>query len=124
MNVDLDSIERDIAVFAAAKESATPGEWYQGAWYGVRPDHIDPNGPETESASDEVIYRLVTDGEYSRFVSSRDHALLIGADEDGPILSEADARFIVVAKNIQIESHTRRLLDEVRRLMSAIRGGQ
>lgn len=122
MEIDLDSIERDIASFEAAKGAATPGDWYQGAWYGRCMKHADQGHPGSDHPTDpcQVTFVLTTDGENVRFVSTEDHALLVGADQEGPFLSEGDARFIVLAKNTPIEDHARQLLEEVRRLRAIV----
>jgi hypothetical protein len=116
--IDLDTIERDLNKFEQVKSAASPGPWVRGVFHemclkhpdGAHPGYDDPTDPcETQQV-------LFDSGQSASYVSTPDHTLLVGWDEEGAILSEADARFLVAARNLPIEDYCRRLINEVRRL--------
>ena len=104
----LDMIEREAAVLSAAKAKATQGRWYQGAWFAQCLKHIPGHHKGLDDPLDpcEIIEELTADGDHLSYVSTSDRTL-IGSDSQGPILSPADAEFIVLAKNSSLDSYVR-----------------
>ena len=118
----LDTVDAEACAYGTAKSEATPGLWYRGAWFGHCEKHPDGRHPGTDSPVNpcEIVHRdLTTHGEYAFYVSS-ETTTLIGSDSDGPILSLADAEFITLAKNTNLDSHVRKLVAEIRRLYEQI----
>lgn len=118
----LDSMERESEAYTIAKASATPGSWHRGEWFGYCEKHPDGRHPGTESPVNPcVIIRreLTLRGEYASYVSS-ETSTLIGSDSNGAILSPADAEFIVLAKNTNLDTHVRTLIAEIRRLQEKV----
>ncbi len=117
----LDMIEREAAVLSAAKAKATLGRWYQGAWFAQCLKHVPGQHKGLDDPLDpcEIVEELTADGDHLSCVSTPDRTL-IGSDSQGPILSPADAEFIVLAKNSNLDSYVRALVAEVRRLLTIV----
>lgn len=79
----------------------TPLPWFVGSWEGSC--HIESHGMHHPGPPEcKYDYELCQGEYFSRFISagSKDNPItIIGADEDGAILSEVDAEFIVKAVN-------------------------
>jgi hypothetical protein len=117
--LDLDRIENEARSFAKARANATPGKWFRGAWMGFCKKHKSGNHPGLDAAVDpcETTMELMTDGDHANYVSTTDFNLLVGGDDEGPILSRGDAEFIVKAKNTQLDGYILALIAELRELI-------
>jgi hypothetical protein len=115
--LDLAAIESEAIAFATAKAKATTGKWYRGAWCARCKRHPDGQHPVFPDPADPCVIarELTTQGDHASWVSV-EMGGLVGSDEEGPILSRADAEFIVAAKNTELERHVVALVAEVRRL--------
>ncbi len=115
-------MDAEAGVYHTLKARVTTGPWHRGAWFGYCEKHPDGRHPGTGSPVDPCAItrrELTTHGEYAFYVSSRT-STLIGSDSDGPILSTADAEFIVLAKNTNLDHYVRMLVAEIRRLHESI----
>src|SRR5437870_2845135 len=122
VTIDLDTIEREAAAFASAKAKATEGPWYRGACFVARcRKHADGRHLGLDHPTDPCVIseEWTTQGNYSSYVSTSD-VTLIGSDDEGPILSDADAEFIVLARNVNLDSYVLALVAEVRRLRAMV----
>jgi hypothetical protein len=119
--LDLDAIESEVEAFIFAKSKASPGRWHRGAWFERCKKHRDGEHPGLyDPANPCVISReLTTRGDHSSYVST-DYQVLIGSDTDGPVLSPADAEFVVACKNSVLEHCVKTLIAEVRSLRAIV----
>ena len=122
-DLDVDAIERELSEFESAKAAASPGPWVRGVYYEMCLKHPDGAHPGDDDPSDPCETRqvLFDSDQAASYVSTSDCSLLVGWDDAGAILSEADARFLVSARNLPIEVFCRKLLDEVRRLRRIVK---
>lgn len=91
----------DTKTLRSLAEKATPGPWRQGMVNGQcrKPSHAKGGHPGPRG-NDPCVYSYVIqcEDEYDRrFVSIEPNVTLIGSDDYGPMLSEANAAFIAAA---------------------------
>jgi hypothetical protein len=120
--IDLDAVEQKAREFRIVKAKATNGQWLLGAWMGRCKKHGAGNHPGVGDSKDpcEITMELAADGDYARYVSASDFTLIIGCDDEGPILSRYDAELIVQAKNTDLDVCVLALVAELRLLRAQI----
>jgi hypothetical protein len=120
--IDLEAIEQKARSFGLAKAKATDDRWLLGAWMGRCKKHEAGHHPGFGDCKDpcEITMELAADGDNARYVSASDFTLIIGSDDEGPILSRYDAEFIVQAKNTDLDVCILALVAELRSLRARI----
>ncbi len=116
--IDLDDIERKAQAFRDFKARATNGKWLIGEWEGRCTKHEFGKHPGLHDAKApcEITMVLNADGDQSAHISTSDYILIVGSNEEGPILSPHDAEFIVHARNSDLDGDILSLVAELRAL--------
>lgn len=106
--------DRELYEIEVRVNAASPGPWFQGYWSGkCGLYHGQPAHPGPPACV--YTYHLVEGDDYfDRYVSGPEPVTIVGAGENGPMISRQDAEFIANARQ-----DIPRLLAEIARLKHA-----